>query len=133
MFLFIEAESALEAQEEIAVFAAWAHATNITDENEKTKNEAETAFNKLVGKYGKEAKKYALNKLADPDVKRKMELLTRVGASALGDDKLTELTNITSKMETTYSTATVLDYKSKTKNDTLDEIIQIFKKIQGLL
>ena len=80
-------------------------------------------------KLGKEAKQFHASKLQNQDLKRKLQMLSNIGASALPKEKLEEYNKITTKMSKIYSTAKVPAYKDKSEMLSLDPgIAEVFAK-----
>jgi len=115
-----EAEEAMRNQRISETFVEWAYATNITDETQKKKKEANTKGELLNKKLGKEAQAFDINKIKDRDVKRKLKLMKNIGTAALSENKLKEFISLTSNMATIYSTAKVQEYGSSKRNFSLD-------------
>ena len=69
---------------------------------------------------GKEAKRFHASKLQNQDLKRKLKMLSNIGASALPKEKLEKYNKITTKMAKIYSTAKVPAYEDKSKMLSLD-------------
>ena len=115
-----EAEEAMRIQRISETFAEWAYATNITDDTQKVKKEANTKSELLNKKLGKEAQAFDITQIKDYDVKRKLKLMKNIGTAALNEDKLKEFISLTSNMATIYSTAKVLEYGSSKRNFSLE-------------
>ena len=73
---------------------------------------------------GKEAKQFDASKLHNQDLKRKLKMISVIGASALPKEKLEEYNKITTKMAKIYSTAKVPSYEDKSKMLSLDPGIE---------
>ena len=71
-------------------------------------------------KLGKEAKQYHASKLQNQNLRRKLNMISNIGASALPQEKLEEYNKITTKMAKIYSTAKVPSYENKSKKLSLD-------------
>ena len=78
----------------------------------------------LVLKLGMEAKQFDSSKLKDRDLKRKLKVISEVGASALPQNKLDRFNSIKTKMTKIHSTAKVPSYQDKSKMISLDPDIR---------
>eukprot|EP00096_Caligus_rogercresseyi_P012149 TRINITY_DN5005_c0_g1_i1.p1 TRINITY_DN5005_c0_g1~~TRINITY_DN5005_c0_g1_i1.p1 ORF type:complete len:671 (-),score=146.93 TRINITY_DN5005_c0_g1_i1:391-2403(-) len=119
-----EAEEALRASAEKGGFASWNHATNLTDYNEKIKLDAEKESAVVALKYGKEAKGFNLDLIADAFVKRKLKIISDIGMASLPASDYATYTAISSKMGSTYSKAKVKSYKDPKKLLSLEPHLQ---------
>ena len=125
-------EAAEKQMQETAVrstFDAWNYESNITDETEKVYTKSQEVSSALTNRLGKEAQKYEISKIDDYDVKRKLKLMKNIGTSILPGDKLKAFIKLTTEMSKTYSTAKVLDYKTKTDKFSLEpELTEILSR-----
>ena len=111
------------------LFAEWAFETNITDETEKIKKDANYKSEQLDKKYWKVAQAFDITKIKDQDVKRKIKFLKNIGTAALPENKLKEYISLTTNMSTIYSMAKVFEYGSMEKEFSLEpELTEILAK-----
>ena len=116
-------EAAEKQMQETAVrstFDAWNYESNITEATEKVATKSREESARLTNLLGKEAQKYDISKINDYDVKRKLKLMKNIGTSILPKDKLKAFIDLTTEMGKTYSTAKVLDYKTKSTKFSLE-------------
>ena len=122
-----KAEAELWKNAQKSVLIEWAYESNITDHNEKVKLAHQKVSDALSLKLGKEAKKFDANKIHDRDLKRKLQDISMIGASALPQDKLDRYNQLTNDMAKIYSTAKFPAYKDKSKEVRLQpDLVEIF-------
>uniref|UniRef100_H2YVU8 Angiotensin-converting enzyme n=1 Tax=Ciona savignyi TaxID=51511 RepID=H2YVU8_CIOSA len=90
-----------------AVDAEWTYNTDINDQTQAASAAASKKQANFDAAQAVLAKQYDPQDLTDATNKRLIEKLSVVGKGALSKDDLTNLTNVNSKMQTQYSTATV--------------------------
>merc|ERR1711874_88208 len=116
-------EDAERQMQEITVrstFDSWNYESNITEATEKVATKSREESARLTNMLGKEAQKYDISKINDYDVKRKLKLMKNIGTSILPKDKLKAFIDLTTEMGKTFSTAKVLDYKTKSTKFSLE-------------
>merc|ERR1711874_593024 len=116
-------EDAERQMQEITVrstFDSWNYESNITEATEKVATKSREESARLTNMLGKEAQKYDISKINDHDVKRKLKLMKNIGTSILPKDKLKAFIDLTTEMGKTFSTAKVLDYKTKSAQFSLE-------------
>merc|ERR1711910_4037 len=116
-------EDAERQMQEITVrstFDSWNYESNITEATEKVATKSREESARLTNLLGKEAQKYDISKINDYDVKRKLKLMKNIGTSILPKDKLKAFIDLTTEMGKTFSTAKVLDYKTKSAQFSLE-------------
>ena len=112
-----------------STFDAWNYESNITEETEKVYTKSQEVSSAITNRLGKEAQKYDISKINDYDVKRKLKLMKNIGTSILPKDKLKSFIKLTTDMSKTYSTAKVLDYKTKEEKFSLEpELTEILSR-----
>ncbi|XP_040570335.1 angiotensin-converting enzyme [Lepeophtheirus salmonis] len=111
----VEAEEVLRVAAEKLSKVSWTYSTNITEHNEKLKIEEEKRDAAVLLKYGKMAREFNLDLMSDPYIKRKLKHLSNIGMAALEPNDFEQYTQISSKMNTIYSTAKVKSYKDSNK------------------
>jgi len=127
---FIEdAEKEMQEDAIKSTFDAWNYESNITDETEAVYTKSQEESSALTNRLGKEAQNYEISKIQDYDVKRKLKLMKNIGTSILPRDKLKSFIKLTTDMSKTYSTAKVLDYRTKTEKFSLEpELTEILSR-----
>ena len=127
---FIEdAEKEMQEDAIKSTFDAWNYESNITEETEKVYTKSQEQSSALTNRLGKEAQNYEINRINDYDVKRKLKLLKNIGTSILPTDKLKSFIRLTTEMSKTYSTAKVVDYKTKSAQFSLEpELTEILSR-----
>ncbi|XP_073823622.1 angiotensin converting enzyme [Musca autumnalis] len=110
--------------------ASWAYASNITDENERVRNEISAENAKFMKEVAKDILKFNWRSYSSADVKRQFKMLSKTGYSALPEADYAELLEVLSSMESNFAKVRVCDYKDSTKCDlSLDpEIEEIITK-----
>ena len=78
----------------------------------------------LVLRLGQESKQFDASMVKDRDLKRKLKVISEVGASALPEEKLNMYNEIKTKMNKIYSTAKVPGYQDKSKMMSMDPDIR---------
>ena len=112
-----------------STFDSWNYESNITEATEKVATKSREESARLTNLLGKEAQKYDISKINDYDVKRKLKLMKNIGTSILPKDKLKAFIDLTTEMGKTFSTAKVLDYKTKSTKFSLEpELTEILAK-----
>lgn len=107
----------LARRRNIETVASWAYASNITDENEKLKNDVSAENAKFYKEKFKELRTYNYRSYQDEDLQRQFKQLSKLGYAALPDEKLRELLAAVSAMESNYAKVRVCDFSDKTKCD----------------
>ncbi|XP_023319903.1 angiotensin-converting enzyme isoform X2 [Eurytemora carolleeae] len=107
-----DAETKLEIESIKATHASWNFESNITDETQALSLDAQDAYDALFKKIGKDAQRYSKENIQDPDVKRKLKLLSNLGTAVLRPDILRKFNKLKAEMGKKYSTAKVKDYES---------------------
>lgn len=97
--------------------AAWAYASNITDENEKKKNEISAELAKFMKEVASDVQKFQWRSFQSDDLKRQFKTLTKLGYAALPEADYAEFLETVSAMESNYAKVKVCDYKDATKCD----------------
>jgi len=115
-----DAEETMRLEAITSTFASWNYESNITDETQKLSEAAQTKFELLNKKIGKEAQSFDVSKLQDKDVIRKLKLIKNIGTAALPENELKKFISLTANMGKTYSTAKVLDFDTKKKKFSLE-------------
>jgi len=110
--------------------ASWAYATNITEENERRKNEMAAEYAKFMKEIAKDIQKFHWRSYQSDDLRRQFKFLSKLGYAVLPEEDYAELLETMSFMEGNYAKVRVCDYKDKTKcNLSLDpEIEEIITK-----
>lgn len=110
--------------------AVWNYASNITDENERRKNEISAELAKFFQQTSEEIRTFNWRKFKSDDLKRQFKALSKLGYAALPEDEYAEYLETMSKMEANYAKVKVCDYKNPAKCDlSLEpEIEDIFVK-----
>ncbi|XP_014283834.1 angiotensin-converting enzyme isoform X2 [Halyomorpha halys] len=101
----------------IAANAEWDYESNITPETLANKLNVSSEIAKWKKNLWVETIKYPWKTYKNEDIKRQFKLATVLGMAALPDDKFKRLDEVTSKMETIYSTAKICDFHDKNKCD----------------
>ncbi|XP_037079985.1 angiotensin-converting enzyme-like isoform X2 [Pollicipes pollicipes] len=91
--------------------AEWAHASNITDENEQAMLAARLEYARFDKQRWTEVKKYDWSKIKDESIRRQFKILSMLGTAALPEEKLKKYDQMQSSMEKTYSVARICDQK----------------------
>merc|ERR1719419_643466 len=124
-----DAEETMRLEAITSTFASWNYESNITDETQKLSEAAQTKFELLNKKIGKEAQSFDVSKLHDKDVIRKLKLIKNIGTAALQENELKKFISLTANMGKTYSTAKVLDFDTKKKKFSLEpELTEILAR-----
>ncbi|XP_055372268.1 angiotensin-converting enzyme [Condylostylus longicornis] len=97
--------------------AEWAFASNITDENEKHKNEVQAETAKQTRELVKKLQKFNWREFKNEDLKRQYKLSTKLGYAILDDDDFKDLLENLSKMETNYAKVKICAHLNRTKCD----------------
>jgi len=97
--------------------AAWAYGSNITDENEKKKNEISAELAKFMKEVASDTAKFQWRSFQSEDLKRQFKALTKLGYAALPEADYAELLETLSSMESNFAKVKVCDYKDNTKCD----------------
>uniref|UniRef100_A0A1L8EGI7 Angiotensin-converting enzyme n=1 Tax=Haematobia irritans TaxID=7368 RepID=A0A1L8EGI7_HAEIR len=110
--------------------ASWAYASNITDENERLRNEISAENAKFLKEVAKDIQKFNWRTYGSADVRRQFKSLSKTGYSALPAEDYAELLEVLSAMESNFAKVRVCDYKNSAKCDlSLDpEIEEIITK-----
>uniref|UniRef100_A0A1I8P5X5 Angiotensin-converting enzyme n=1 Tax=Stomoxys calcitrans TaxID=35570 RepID=A0A1I8P5X5_STOCA len=110
--------------------ASWAYASNITDENERVRNEISAENAKFLKEVAKDITKFNWRTYGSADVRRQFKTLSKTGYSALPAEDYAELLEVLSAMESNFAKVRVCDYKNSAKCDlSLDpEIEEIITK-----
>lgn len=110
--------------------AQWAYASNITDENDRKKNEVSADNAKFMKEVAKDIQKFNWRTYESDDVRRQFKMLSKLGYAALPESDYAELLETLSSMESNFAKVRVCDYKDKTKCDlSLDpEIEEVITK-----
>nr|Q10715.1 RecName: Full=Angiotensin-converting enzyme; AltName: Full=Dipeptidyl carboxypeptidase I; AltName: Full=Kininase II; Flags: Precursor [Haematobia irritans exigua]AAA70427.1 angiotensin converting enzyme [Haematobia irritans exigua]prf//2210282A angiotensin-converting enzyme [Haematobia irritans exigua] len=109
---------------------SWAYASNITDENERLRNEISAENAKFLKEVAKDIQKFNWRTYGSADVRRQFKSLSKTGYSALPAEDYAELLEVLSAMESNFAKVRVCDYKNSAKCDlSLDpEIEEIITK-----
>ncbi|XP_061387295.1 angiotensin-converting enzyme [Musca vetustissima] len=120
----------LAKQTNIETEASWAYASNITDENERRRNEISAENAKFMKEVAKDLLKFNWRTYSSADVKRQFKILSKTGYSALPAEDYAELLEVLSSMEANFAKVRVCDYKDSEKCDlSLDpEVEEIITK-----
>ncbi|XP_043285855.1 angiotensin-converting enzyme-like [Venturia canescens] len=97
--------------------ASWAYASNLTDENLTAQQNVSAQYANHVRKMWQEVKDFNWTNIVDYDTRRQFEKLATPGSAALPEAKHEEFGAVISKMQKTYSTAKICDFKQPTKCD----------------
>uniref|UniRef100_T1PCB8 Angiotensin-converting enzyme n=1 Tax=Musca domestica TaxID=7370 RepID=T1PCB8_MUSDO len=110
--------------------ASWAYASNITDENERKRNEISAENAKFMKEVAKDIQKFNWRSYGSADVRRQFKILSKTGYSALPEEDYAELLDVLSSMESNFAKVRVCDYKNGEKCDlSLDpEVEEIITK-----
>ena len=110
--------------------ASWAYGSNITDENERKKNEISAEVAKYMKEVSKDLLKFNWQSYQSDDLKRQFKMLSKLGYAALPEEDYAELLDTLSSMESNFAKVRVCDYKDKEKCDlSLDpEIEEVITK-----
>lgn len=110
--------------------ASWAYGSNITDENERKKNEVSAEVAKYMKEVSKDLTKFNWRTYQSEDLRRQFKSLSKLGYAALPEEDYAELLETLSSMESNFAKVRVCDYKDKEKCDlSLDpEIEEIITK-----
>ncbi|XP_005183216.1 angiotensin-converting enzyme [Musca domestica] len=110
--------------------ASWAYASNITDENERKRNEISAENAKFMKEVAKDIQKFNWRTYGSADVRRQFKILSKTGYSALPEEDYAELLDVLSSMESNFAKVRVCDYKNGEKCDlSLDpEVEEIITK-----
>ncbi|CAO1336402.1 unnamed protein product [Diamesa serratosioi] len=91
--------------------AEWKFATNITDETNLFRMEANTVYAKYEQDIALRFKKFDISSFKNEDLKRQIKIIIDLGDSVLPNDKFNELKNAISNMESVYSKTKIPSYK----------------------
>lgn len=94
--------------------ASWAYASNLTEENQKNQLNVSAQFANYVKQMTSEVNDFPWQSIQDSNIKRQFKKLSILGAAALPDDKYTEYDQVVNRMQNTYSTAKICDFKNPT-------------------
>uniref|UniRef100_A0A1L8DR16 Angiotensin-converting enzyme n=1 Tax=Nyssomyia neivai TaxID=330878 RepID=A0A1L8DR16_9DIPT len=97
--------------------AAWAYASNITEENLKLMNDVSVETAKYYKELASELKGFNAKEYKSEDLKRQIKKLSKLGYSALPSDKYKELLQAITWMESNYAKVKVCSYKDPKKCD----------------
>uniref|UniRef100_A0A0C9RAR2 Angiotensin-converting enzyme n=1 Tax=Fopius arisanus TaxID=64838 RepID=A0A0C9RAR2_9HYME len=92
--------------------ALWNYSSNLTDVNLERQLNVSAQFANYVRQLTMEINDFPWHTIKDENVKRQFEKLSTPGASALPKDKYKEYGEVTSRMENTYATAKICDFKN---------------------
>lgn len=114
----------------IAANAEWDYESNITPETLTNKLNVSSEIAKWKKETWKKTIIYPWKTYKDENIKRQFKFATILGMAALPEDKFKRLDEVTSQMETIYSTAKICDFKNKSNcNLSLEpEITEILRK-----
>nr|XP_015217378.1 PREDICTED: angiotensin-converting enzyme isoform X1 [Lepisosteus oculatus] len=87
--------------------ASWVYNTNITEENKQTMLQKNLEMSNHTLTYGLEARKFDYTDFQDESVKRILKKLSEIERAGLPQNELKDYNELLSRMETTYSVATV--------------------------
>ncbi|XP_051859054.1 angiotensin-converting enzyme-like [Drosophila albomicans] len=109
--------------------ASWAYASNITDENDKNKNELSADRAKFMKEVASDIQKFSWRTYQSEDIKRQFKSLSKLGYAALTEADYAEFLETISAMDSNYAKVKVCDYKNNTKCDLalepeIEEVIQ---------
>ncbi|RZC41415.1 angiotensin-converting enzyme-like, partial [Asbolus verrucosus] len=98
-----------------ASLAHWAYASNITDANLQNQLAVDAEVAKEDKQYWLETIKFNWKTFTDYDLKRQFKKYSKLGTSALPEEKLNRLNKIISDMQKIYSTAKICAYDDPEK------------------
>ncbi|XP_055848353.1 angiotensin-converting enzyme-like [Episyrphus balteatus] len=90
--------------------ANWAYTSNITDENERVKNELSAKTAKFKKQIAEDLKQYDWQNFRDSDLKRQFKKLGMLGYAALSEEDYDELLSTLSMMDSNYAKVRVCSY-----------------------
>ncbi|XP_068150839.1 angiotensin-converting enzyme [Drosophila tropicalis] len=97
--------------------AAWDYASNITDENEKKKNEISAELAKFLKEVSADIQKFQWRSYQSEELKRQFKSLAKLGYAALSEADYAEFLETVSAMESNFAKVKVCDYKDDKKCD----------------
>ncbi|XP_057337121.1 angiotensin-converting enzyme-like [Microplitis mediator] len=92
--------------------AAWNYASNITDENLSVQLNVSAEVANYVRQVYKEVTEFPWENITDYNIRRQFKKLATPGSAALSQDKYMQYDEVINKMQSTYSTAKVCQYKN---------------------
>lgn len=95
----------------------WDYASNITDYNEKRKNEVLADNTRFAKEKIKEVRTYSFQHYKNADLKRQFKKASELGYAALSSEKYLELLNAITAMESNFAKVRICSFKNQTKCD----------------
>jgi len=116
----LDAEKQLQVESEKTTYASWNFESNITDETQAISLKSQQKYDELYKKLGKQALTYDMSRVVDPDLRRKLKMLTHIGTAILDSTTSSKFNKLKANMGKKYSTAKVKEYKNLVKEYSLE-------------
>ncbi|XP_044757835.1 angiotensin-converting enzyme-like [Coccinella septempunctata] len=107
----------IELDSNLQINADWDYATNMNEGNFEKKRQITAENSKKAKEFWTKLTKFNWRNFTDPDLKRQFLLNSILGLDALTEEEIDRAGRISAEMEKAYSTATICDFKERTKCD----------------
>ncbi|KFB53820.1 hypothetical protein ZHAS_00022061 [Anopheles sinensis] len=93
---------------------AWAYIIDNNEETWKRRKEGDTRNAQFFKNLANELQKYDYKSFTDADLKRRIFKLTKIGYQALSEDKLNQLIDVITRINTNYNNVNVCQFQNET-------------------